>query len=387
MKLTNLIIILLFINWLTSRKISVSSFIILLLPIFYLLHIIGIAYSSNIDQAFFELEKKISFIVFPLIFASPDLLNKNQYKFILNSFVGSCLIGSLLCLGYATTRFFLTGETTYFFYHDLSEIIGMHAIYLAMYCCFSFFILVYYYKNDVLNRGKVAKVIYLFGLMYLVVFIFLLSARIMIAAFTIITCMGLLSYGYRSKQLLKVMTIFVLLIGFCGSLIFLIPNNLERFKEAINYKSQYAIDKQYGGRSTRELIWECGIDVIRENILLGVGTGDTQDELQKCYKQDENKNWALLYRPDFKYNAHSQYLQTFIDLGVAGIFGLLMCFIAPLRISLLDKNYLAVSFFILFILGCITESMFELNKGIVFFSFFSSFFIAQSFSNTEKVAS
>jgi len=386
LKLTNVFVILLCINWMTYRRVSIKSFAILLIPTFYLLHIMGVAYSVNLNQAFFELEKKISFIVFPLIFASPDLLNKKQYKLILNSFVSSCLIGSLLCLGYATNRFFLTGETTYFFYHDLSEIIGMHAIYLAMYCCFSFFILVYYYEANVSNRGMVAKVTYLFVLMYLVVFIFLLSARIMIAAFIVITLMGLLIHGYRGKQLLKMLVIFLLVISLFGSLIFFIPNNLERFKEAINYKSQYTVDKQYGGRSTRELIWACGIDVIKENILLGVGTGDAQDELQKCYKQDENKNWALLYRPDFEYNAHSQYLQTFIDLGVAGIFGLLMCLIAPLRISLLNKDYLMTSFFILFSLGCITESMLELNKGIVFFSFFSSFFIAQSFSSTEKTA-
>ncbi len=174
------------------------------------------------------------------------------------------------------------------------------------------------------------------------------------------------------------MSAFAILLGiFFIALILFIPSNLDRFKEAINYKSQYEIDKQYGGRSTRELIWSCSIQVIKNNILFGVGTGDTQDELQKCYKIDEDKNWALLYRPDFQYNAHSQYLQTFIDLGLFGFVGLLLCILIPACIAVKNKNYLMLSFIALFSIACITESMLELNKGIVFFSFFISLFFGE----------
>jgi O-antigen ligase len=109
--------------------------------------------------------------------------------------------------------------------------------------------------------------------------------------------------------------------------------------------------------------------------LIGVGPGDTQDELQKCYQLDEDKNWALLYRPDFQYNAHSQYLQTFIDLGIVGLLLFLATLVVAAFIAIKHYDYLFLSFVVLFSFACLTESMLELNKGIVFFSFFISLFL------------
>lgn len=147
------------------------------------------------------------------------------------------------------------------------------------------------------------------------------------------------------------------------------------FWNSINDKSQYTIDKQYGGRSTHELIWSCGLQVIQKDILFGVGPSHTQDELQKCYKINEDKNWSLLYRPDFEYNAHSQYLQTSIDLGLVGLTGFLLCLAIPGYVAFKNRDYLMLSFVALFAIVCMTESVLELNKGIVFFSFFISLFL------------
>lgn len=384
MKLNNLFVILLFVNWAFQRKHTFRINLILLPAIFYTLHIGGLFYSSNIHQGLFELEKKVGLFVFSLVLSNSSDLNRKEFNQILLSFVLACTLASLICLTHASYQYAINGSVEYFFYHSLTEIISMHAIYMAMYISFSILILVKFYLAKESATTKLKSIVYFITLLYLLIFLFLLSARLVIVAFILISFCGFIFYGYKRSALLKMSAISALLGFIFISLILFIPGNLERFKEAINYKSQYTIDKQYGGRSTRELIWSCSIQVIEKNILFGVGPGDTQDELQKCYKLDEDKNWALLYRPDFQYNAHSQYLQTFIDLGLLGFIGFLLCLSVPTYIAIKNKNYLMLSFIALFSIACMTESMLELNKGIVFFSFFSSFFIAQNFSNKEN---
>lgn len=375
LKLNNLFSILLIVAWLFQFKLAMQSKLIRFFLAFYTLHVIGVFYSSDLDQAFFELEKKIGFLLFPIALLGIPRIEKKHFTIILIGFVASCFVATLVCVSNATLQYLSTASFDHFFYFPLAEIIRMHPIYLAMYTCLAVFVTVHlYFKEDFcLYRFRILLFAGIIG--YFSLILFLLSARTVTVAFCIIAVVSIIVYFFRKKQLfIGVGTIAALLV-FASSLIYFIPTNLERFKEAINYKSQYSIEKQYGGRSTRELIWSCSFQVIKKNILIGVGTGDAQDELLKCYQLDMDKNWALLYRPEYQYNAHSQYLQTFIDLGIVGVLAFLACLVVPAIIAIKYNDYLLLSFVILFSLACSTESMLELNKGIVFFSFFSSLFL------------
>lgn len=375
MKVNNLFVILLFVNWIFQRKRSFTVTFVLLPAFFYAMHVGGLFFTSNMAQGLFELEKKVSFVVFSIVLSTSTLFDQSKFNNILLAFVASCLLASMICLGHAIFQLVTHGTYEYFFYHSLTEILGIHAIYMAMYICFCIFILISIYIRNIFDQKSVLRYIFLLILVYLSIFLFLLSARLVIMSFILMIVSGLLLYGYKRKLLLKMSAIAIFLVISFSSLILFIPSNLDRFKEAINYRSEYSIDKQYGGRSTRELIWSCSLQVIKENVFFGVGPGDTQDALQQCYKLDENKNWALLYRPDFQYNAHSQYLQTFIDLGILGVFMFLATLVIPAIIAIKYNDYLLMSFVALFLLACITESMLELNKGIVFFAFFISIFL------------
>ena len=120
--------------------------------------------------------------------------------------------------------------------------------------------------------------------------------------------------GQLKKSLLILIPICIVFLLF----IFFIPINRERFKEAINYKGRYSVDKIWGGRALRELNWDCSKKIINNNPLFGVGTGDVQDELQKCYT--ENNYYQLTYWENTKYNAHNQFLETTIGQGIIGLF-------------------------------------------------------------------
>lgn len=376
MKVNSACIILLLINWFSHRKLSYRTISFqVLLPLFFV-HIVGVFYSANQSQAFFELEKKISFLIFPLVLSGSPVLRPDQIKRILLAFVAACALAAVISLSNATYLFLTSGHIEQFFYHPLTKIIDMHAIYMAMYSCFSIFILLRYYGHHLYSK-RIAPLVLLAAILgFLMCFTLLLSARTVIVGFLLILLVGTVIYGVHQRQMVRSFLLSLLTVFIFLALILLLPNNLERFKEAINYGNQYSIEKQYGGRSTRELIWSSSFALIKENPLVGVGTGDAQDELQRFYWKDNDKNSPLLYRPEITYNAHSQYLQTLIELGIPGIGCLLLCLLLPSYKAFQQKNFLLLAFVSLFAFSCLTESMLSLNKGIVFFSFFLSLFAA-----------
>ncbi len=370
-RFNNLFIILLIVNWLMRFQFSVKNKYIYVFGGYYLLHVFGILYSDNITQALFELEKKIGFLAFPLILYNSDL-TKKQLRFILIGFVISCLAVSGVCLGNAIYQYFASGSTEFFFYYPFTEIIGIHPIYLSMYICFSIFIVLYLYTTTV-SPSPLQRIVCAITLIEFVLIIFLLSARAEIVAFSLILFLGIIIYYKRKGALMKAAVLIAGMLLIFAGLVYFNPVNRERFKEAINYNSEYSIDKQWGGRALRFLKWSCSIEIIEHNLLWGVGSGDAQDELQKCY---EDRHYsALLFWPDIKYNAHNQYLQTAISFGVIGLSLLLACFGGAAYEGVRQKDYLFISFVLLFCMACVTESMLEVNKGINFFTLFASVFL------------
>lgn len=374
LKINNLFSILLLVAWLFQFRISWSNKLMYVFVAFYLLHVIGISFSSNVNQAFFELEKKISFLIFPIVLSGIPNIGKKQFNYILIGFALSCFFASVICISYAFYQYIATGTREYFFYYPLTDIIGTHPIYLAMYVCFDIFILVHLYLVEDYEQTRIRQLLFAAVIGFFIIILFLLSARAEIAAFSIIALAAIFLYFFKRKELWKGLGIMTLLLVVFAGLIYFIPNNLERFKEAINYKGEYSINKQWGGRALRLLKWDCSLDVIKGNFLFGVGTGDAQDELQKCY---QSKNYfPLLHWEDMKYNAHNQYLQSALDLGLIGLSLFLLCLFVPAYWALKSGNCLFLSFIALFAICCITESMLEVNKGIVFFTFFTSLFMS-----------
>ena len=160
------------------------------------------------------------------------------------------------------------------------------------------------------------------------------------------------------------------LVSLASVSLFLYSNSAiisSRFDYTLNALESKKLDKTSSESSTiRILIWEQAFDLIRKNLLIGVGTGDIKDMLVEKYKQE-----GMTGAYDHKLNAHNQFLQTTLALGLPGlilIFGLLF-------IPLFKKNYttfLTISFIIIIILNFLVESMLEIQAGTIFFSFFYS---------------
>lgn len=373
LKLNNALIIMLFAHSLFGANVQ-RHYNRLFFPVLLLfgIQIIGLLYGDNLKQGFFDIEKKLSLLLIPvaLSFNIPSQYSRK----VLSGFLYSCVMASVICLGYACWRFYKYGDTAVFFYYELTDLIKMHPIYFAMYICFSVFILFKEWHKSISQRNRLRFLIPLI-ILYQILFIVLLSARSELIAFVFIFISGAIFYAIEKKRILISLSLIFIVLAFLSSMAILIPNVRERLKEAVNYNNEYSIDKKWGGRALRVLQWNCCIEIIRNNFFVGVGTGDTQDKLQACYIRKEYG--PLLIYDNLKYNAHNQYFESTITHGIFGLLILGCSLIFPFLYGLKIKDYLLVAFIMLFSIACLTESMLEVNKGVVFFSFFSCLLLAK----------
>jgi O-antigen ligase len=151
-------------------------------------------------------------------------------------------------------------------------------------------------------------------------------------------------------------------------------NDLIDFSEenSIQLDQDKSLGRGWGGKTVRLTIWKCSFDVVKEHWLLGVGTGDTQDELQKAYEK-RKFYFASMYN---RYNAHNQYIQNLLMNGILALFIFLAALLYPVFISI--NKRVGIHIYTIFLLAIMlifcTESFLEINKGIVFYSFFNSIF-------------
>jgi len=116
--------------------------------------------------------------------------------------------------------------------------------------------------------------------------------------------------------------------------------------------------------------WEyckTAIHIIKNNLLLGVGTGDVQDAFNLQYKKEDSK-----LEPQHRLRAHNQYLTYGVTFGTMGIIWFILFLFYPIFKTKLYKNYLYLAFFSIVLLSMITEDTLETQVGINLFVFFNT---------------
>ncbi|WP_197505840.1 O-antigen ligase family protein [Urechidicola croceus] len=210
---------------------------------------------------------------------------------------------------------------------------------------------------------------YYFYVPFLSITLILLNSRSLITITTLLFCLIFITKSLKEKKYKKIyFSIFILVSIFILNYKYNQAFN-EKIKEAINYNNEYSIDKKWGGRAMRLLIWDCTLKVVNKNPLIGVGTGDQQDELTLCYKI-YMKN-QLLYK-GVTFNAHNIFLQILLSTGIFGLFFFTCSILYSFFIAYKRHNIIYILFLVIFILSGLTESFFERNFCVAFFTFFNS---------------
>jgi O-antigen ligase len=331
---------------------------------FFALTVLSAIFSSNKEDALFGIEIKMSFILFPYLlfcFKWPVGILKRC----IISFVSGCFFACLYLIARAFLYAF-NGQSEYFFYSLFSDFI--HASYFAMYLILAIVLVVVFY-NDWFSAQK--SVIYssYFFISIFVTSIFLCSSKLGLISFFI--CMpALLLYKFKAR--LSIATIAAILVSGVA-LIFvsawLFPGPFARMN-SLSSVSLDNIDKTSSESTTvRILIWQEAVTLIKNNFFVGTGVGDANSELLNAYRAN-----GLTGALEHRFNAHNQFLQTFIGLGIIGCLLLILMTFGQMIRGIVTRNLLLFIFSITIILNFMVESMLQTSAGVLFFSFFCCFF-------------
>jgi len=352
--------------------------------IYYSILVVGLFYTTDFDNGLFTLDKKISFLILPLIMSTGKPLPENFVKLLNRSFVYSCCAVILICLVNSAYSFYKGGASanfdfntyenfkaihpdtslfwTHFSYIQLAHWAGIHPGYLSMYLAFCLVIL---YREEYLSNAE-RGIHFAIGLL-IVCFLALLTSRMAIIAFICCTFYFTLKEiqgKYFKTILFTVSFSFILLC-------FLLLNPVARYRvidepSLTTYRADRAVTN-WNSVSYRLLEWEGGWWVISNHWLTGVGTGGAKMAMDNFYAHYNSTTVGL------EHNAHNQYLQTWMESGILGLFVFLLCLWAGVFRLYKDSRY--VCFILIFSLMCLTESIGERHKGIVFFMVFQALFL------------
>lgn len=360
-------VILLIANWLIDPmildklKTGITNKFFIVCFLYWFLHVIGVLYSANSREAGFVVEKKLSLILFPLIFATIHIEEASKLS-IYKWFISCVLFFSITCIMYGVYNYTTTGDATMLslentLYIDIHRVIFSMYLTLGAYFCF-----------DLHKKKKLHLYILLVYLAVATLHIFLMASRLYMVVYLIF--IYFLFYRYIEKKKIFYMVSACCLVVFLVLGTFLYNKN-EAFRVQINsmLNSQKGNQAASNGVSEREYQWQAATTLIKRNPIFGIGQGDVVDELRNEYKA---MNWQYGY--DLKYHAHNQYLQSFIALGIIGLLLLVLVIFYPF-IWFNHTNIEAKICSLLFGISLVTDNHTELQQSIVFMFLWLSMFI------------
>lgn len=352
-----------------ARKLKIGAAI----SVLFWIALLGMVHTQNIDEGLFRLQQKSLLIIFPLVFGTISIDWQDNVKWILTVFVCAIMIACIACLIGASVFWLSHQSTERFFSEPLAEsgFINLYPYILAFLCLSGVFILAESLLGTLPIHSLLKKpLVSLPFILFLSLFIHLLSVKQII----LILIMLIIGYSLRLRRtygiILLVMGCTVLLVSSLS-----IPTLRTRVKESFEeYGKKNPLTENpasatpLNGISLRRALWVCAVDVIRDNPLVGVGTGDSQDVLQESY---EKREFILASRYN-TFNTHNQYLQTFVSFGILG-FAIWLVSLFWLFVNLKD-NWPFICLLVMLMFAMFTESMLETNKGVLIMAFLLSVF-------------
>jgi len=393
-------IILLSANWILEGnykakiKLLVSNKLSMGFIVLFGLYLLGLIYTDNTEMGIFNLKKKLSLLLLPLIIPTIDLENK-KINSILYSFVAACVVAVLICFGHASFKYIQSGTSEYFHYHNFSKIINIHAVYFSFYLLFSSVILIKHFiqMKTITGSTFLNKILPLIALAAFLSAIYVLSSKLFLAL-TILTLLIFIIDWYRQKKMIfkGILYSLIFIVG-SSTLILYSSFNRNRINEIITTdlhvigQSQFKYDTPFTGISLRIVLGKLSLEAISQHHLwlFGSGTGDGQDLLNEKIKEHNlyTGNPTLNDKGYLGYNVHCQYIETLLYTGIGGLLALIFIIFVSMKAALRKKESIYAFLMIAISIFFLTESVLELHKGIVFFTFFNCLLFSNNISETD----
>ena len=328
-------------------------------------------YSINKPEGFNDWGKQIAIFLFPVFFCLNPLDLKKYRPQLLLSFALVCTVTVIYLYTDAliTIRHYqlplsalLSGA---FINHNFAEPIDMHATFFSMQLVIALVSLI---SILIKEKYKYTRLFYLACSIILIAGLVQLSSKsVLIVLFILINIAVpyfMLEGSKRWKFVIISSTLSLVLIAgilYSGA-----------FRERI--LNEFAIDLSKAktneisdGRLVR---WQVVTGLISKKPIIGYGSGSEMGLLSDAFFIHKLYNSYLS-----KLNAHNEYLSLWLKSGIIGLLIYTATLIWGFSINFKQKDLLFFTFLLLIAIVSFSENLLDVDKGIIFYAFFFSFFI------------
>ncbi len=336
--------------------------------IFYLFVLFSLTYSSNIKYGVDLIIKLAPLIALPFIF-SVIKISRKEFFMLIKIIIGWVLILALFSHFTVVKKLIENNDIFYnivrmeYSYKALADdAIGIHRSYYAYFVITAILFLTFltFYK-------KYIKALLFLSILYLSFFVFHLSVRTALLGLFVVINLYILLYFVKQKKLKK--GIFYLLLFYI--IVVLTGYNVRvtryRFQQIFGFTFHNGPRHDDGQDKINQ--WKSSIDA-NKDFFFGNGIGDAKESIIDSYVKNN-----MLKDAERKFNAHNQYIQTYVGLGVLGVLLLFWIFYYYFIFFIKNKFYLGYMFMVVSSILFITESYLERQKGVVIFTFFICLFV------------
>lgn len=350
---------------------------IMLMIVFYLLHLVSALFSENKQEALVMLALRVPLLVFPLCIGLLYIREELKDRVLL-AYCFFSTIAATVCMAYAIYQSHKFQDTAFLYDDSLTEAIGRQSVYIALTINLALFTYVYLlFKKSFAIQYK--GLVFL-SIAFLLVFHYMLASRIAIIALYSGFLVFAVWYAVRAKKFLGGVLLVAGLLAGAFLMMKFFPKTINRFKE-LNYTgytyNSHAVESHYNmpvtpdqwnGANIRLAVWKCGWELAKQHWITGVPLGDRQDRLMEVYKA---RQFDLAIQT--KRNMHNEYLDVLVNFGVIGF----LVFLFGYLVFPLMACYRAMDGLGLFIIGAfavamITENWLDRSVGCIMMGFFLS---------------
>lgn len=332
--------------------------IILLFLLFYTIHYFIFPTESSIS-----LSVKLLLLIYWIPLYELRKIINIKPAFILRAYTYGCFGFAVFTFYHSVFSFHKLGWDTFFFNNLLDHVKAIaitHSLYFNLAILFTAF---HFHKL----KSSRWKALHLLLLLTFVLMVVLFGSIVGYLVLLIVGIAGISflfkSYLKRSIAIIAASSILVLSFSF-------VPQLQEKL-----HQNAYQLDisnRNYEKLGLqRKLVWQESVDLIKENWMWGVGVGNAMNSLKEEYHKIGYQRGTQQ-----KFNAHNQFLETFLQTGIIGFILLVLlifyCFVKAFQ----HRNIEYGLFLFVILIYMQVESLFETQMGMVAFAFFNALFLS-----------
>lgn len=340
----------------------------------YIVYLLSVLYSQDMNYAFAKLEVAASLILFPLSFAlvSRSLIEKaiQKLKYLFLTYIIAVLVINIVLI----TSFLMEGNpwTQFIDYapyvNSLKDYPGIHSLYLSMHNAVAILMVFYLLRTE--RFLKTGILLFIVGFLLGIGLILLLKKGPVFALLVVVT---LLSFRYKLTRVWAFYGVFIISLG---SLLVAFPSTVHRFNQLLNMEK---VETTKNSSQIQSIVLNCAKEKMEEAGIFGFGLGDGKQQLIDCYG---NVDQDLV---SSSYNSHNQYISLVLMAGFLGLFIFLAMLFYNVMNAVRSGVFIAIAFILFYAIVMFSENLLERQEGVIYFALLINLLYFLNKGNQQQV--